>query len=91
MEIEPGGTWHVAVEPEGEVKLGRGPHPGAAFTLRMSSETMQRIYDGSMTAFTAAAQATGSDPAPLQLEVHGPAQELPHPKEASLLRAWLSS
>jgi mannose-6-phosphate isomerase-like protein (cupin superfamily) len=84
LEIEPGGTWHVAVEPEGNVKLERGPHPGAAFTLRMSPETMQRIYEGSMTAFTAAAQATGADLAPLQVEVHGPAQELPHPKEAML-------
>jgi mannose-6-phosphate isomerase-like protein (cupin superfamily) len=84
LEIEPGGTWHVAVEPEGEVKLDRGPHPGAAFTLSMSLETMQRIYEGSMTAFTAAAQATGSDPAPLQLQVHEPAQDLPHPKEAML-------
>ncbi len=67
IDIQPGRrSWHVIVEPGGQVTLGDGPSPRAQVILATTGETLQRIYLGQVTALTAAGKAHASDPAPLE-------------------------
>ncbi len=57
-------VWHVKVE-NGEVTVKEGQGGESAFRLKTSSTTLQQIYDGEITALTAAGKAMVSDTAPL--------------------------
>jgi mannose-6-phosphate isomerase-like protein (cupin superfamily) len=76
----PGESWYVSVFGDSGASLNPGTHAAAAMIIRMSQETLGRIYDGSMTAFTAGAKASGAETAPLEVEFRPPAQELADPR-----------
>lgn len=61
-------SWHITTEDE-TVTVCKGSHPRPHFTLITTSDTLQRIYQGEMTAFTAAGKAKASDPAPLDWKI----------------------
>ena len=85
LEISPPGEfWHVSIQAEGTVHLHPGTHEAPAMTITMSKETLARIYEGKMTAFTAGAKGSGADSAPLELEFHAAAEQLPDPKGTML-------
>ena len=66
IDVQPGErSWHVIVEPGGQVTLDEGPYPRAQVILATTEGTLQRIHSGQMTALTAAGKAHASDPAPL--------------------------
>ncbi len=62
-------SWHVIVEKGRKVTLGKGPHPGAHFSFVTTTDTLRLIYQGKMTAMTAAGKAKGSDYAPLDVKL----------------------
>jgi mannose-6-phosphate isomerase-like protein (cupin superfamily) len=62
-------VYHVLVAPGRLVALYAGPARDARFTLKMSPETLRRIYERELTALTAAGRARMSDPAPLDIEL----------------------
>jgi mannose-6-phosphate isomerase-like protein (cupin superfamily) len=76
LEFSPDESWYVISAPGETAELHRGSHPDAAVTLRMSSGTLQEIYRGHITAFTAGAKGTGSDTAPLEMDINQPAEHL---------------
>lgn len=80
----PGESWHVSIGQEGMVDLHQGTCESPAMTITLSAETLSRIHQGTMTAFTAGAKAAGADSAPLELEFHAPAEELSDPKGTML-------
>jgi len=82
--LEPDETWHVSVLPGGKVKLQEGSHSSPAVTITMSKTTLERIYEGDITAFTAAAKGSGADTSPLELEFHAPAEGFTDPKGVML-------
>ncbi len=61
-------SWHVTAKDE-TVAVLKGSHPHPHVTLITTADTLQRIYQGEMTALTAAGKARVSDPAPLDWEV----------------------
>lgn len=61
-------SWHITTEDK-TVTVSRSSHPHPHVTLRTTSDTLQRIYQGGMTAFTAAGKAKISDPAPLDWKI----------------------
>jgi mannose-6-phosphate isomerase-like protein (cupin superfamily) len=70
LDVEPQGqSWHIIVEKGKHVTIGHGPHKHAQFIFTTTAETLRRIYEGKMSALTAAAKARASDPAPLDLKV----------------------
>lgn len=72
VNVEPGSDgWHIIVEPGRRVLVRRGAHSRPHFILSGTEETLRAIYEGRMTAPTAAAQARSSEPAPLSV-VPGP-------------------
>jgi mannose-6-phosphate isomerase-like protein (cupin superfamily) len=63
IDIRPGPTsWHIIVDPKKQIKIGEGPHKKAQVIFSTTVETLRMIYEGRMTALTAAAQARPSDP-----------------------------
>jgi len=62
-------SWHVIVEEGRKVSVGKGPHERAGFFFVTTSDTLQLIHDGKITAMTAAGKAEGSDYAPLDLKL----------------------
>lgn len=62
-------SWHLIVEKGRRVVVGQGPHKQARFLFVTTLDTLRLIYDGKMTAMTAAAKAKGSEPAPLDLKL----------------------
>jgi len=62
-------SWHVIVKKGRSVIVGRGPHKQARFYFSATTDTLRLIYQGKMTAMTAAGKAKGSDNAPLNLEL----------------------
>lgn len=56
--------WHVVVE-KGEVRVTKGRHNKSGFRFITSTETLRKIYEGKMTALTAAGKSKVSDSAPL--------------------------
>jgi mannose-6-phosphate isomerase-like protein (cupin superfamily) len=76
----PGESWYVSVLAEGGASLKRGVHDAPAMIITMSQETLTDIHRGGMTAFTAAAKASGADAAPLEVEFKAPAEHLVDPK-----------
>ena len=70
FDIRPGPvTWHVVVEHGRPVQIAGGAHPNAQVIFYTTEETLQMIYEGKMTALTAAAKARMSDSAPLDLRL----------------------
>lgn len=57
-------SWHVIIE-NGKVNVNKGAHGQAHFTLVTDTNTLSQIYEGKVTAMTAASKATSSDHAPL--------------------------
>jgi len=85
LDIRPEGqSWHLMVHPEGKINLAAGPNDQAAFILATDMRTLLDIYDGKMTAYTAAAQATGLDTVPLQVQTTEVAVALGNPRQALL-------
>jgi mannose-6-phosphate isomerase-like protein (cupin superfamily) len=80
----PGDSWCVSIQANGVVDLREGKHETPAMSITMSEETLARIHQGDMTAFTAGAKGTGADSAPLELEFHAPAERLSDPKGTML-------
>ncbi len=80
----PGESWYVSVSGDSGVNLSPGTHDAPAMIIRMSQETLGRIYHGSLTAFTAGAKASDAETAPLEVEFRLPAQGLADPKGALL-------
>lgn len=62
-------SWHVIVEKGRNVVVGKGPHEEARFFFFTTTDTLRLIYEGKMTAATAASKAKGSDHAPLDLKL----------------------
>jgi len=62
-------SWYVMVEKGRIVTVGKGPHKQARFFFVTTADTLRLIYEGKMTAMTAAGKAKGSDPAPLDLKL----------------------
>jgi len=62
-------TWHIIVEKGRQISIGRGAHKEAEFTFLTTQKTLKRIYDGKLTAQTAAGKASGEEPAPLDLRL----------------------
>ncbi len=76
LEIQHGpGPWHVIVEPRCRVTVAPGSDPQSHVILAMTERTLRDLYTGEMTALTAAAKASVSDPAPLEYRL-GPGQSL---------------
>lgn len=70
IDVEPDRRpWHVLVEPGRRVTVAQGPHARAPFTLVVAEATLRSIFAGEVTALTAAARASMSDPAPLDFEM----------------------
>lgn len=70
FDLQPAGqAWHVVVEPGRRVTVGQGPHAQARFSLVTTEEMLRQIYEGQMTALTAAGRANISDPAPLDFKM----------------------
>ncbi len=70
IDVHPGPTsWHIVVEPGRRVELGEGDHPNAQVVFSTTEETLQRIYEGKMTALTAAGKARMSDSAPVEFRL----------------------
>jgi mannose-6-phosphate isomerase-like protein (cupin superfamily) len=80
----PGELWYVSIGDDGAVRLQQGSHQAPVMTLLMSSETLGRIYEGKLTAFTAAGKASGADVAPLEVEYGAAAEELADPQGTML-------
>jgi mannose-6-phosphate isomerase-like protein (cupin superfamily) len=76
----PGDSWYVSVSGDSGVDLNQGVHEAPAMIIRMSQETLGHIHRGGMTAFTAAAKASGADTAPVETEFRPPAEQLADPK-----------
>ena len=72
----PGEIWYLALIPDGGVKLHSDSHTAPAATIKLSEETLTRIHEGNLTAFTAGAKASGDDEAPLEFEIHETAASL---------------
>lgn len=62
-------SWHVIVEKGCKVVVGKGSHKDALFFIFTTTDTLRLIYEGKMTAMTAAGKAKGSDYAPLYLKL----------------------
>jgi mannose-6-phosphate isomerase-like protein (cupin superfamily) len=60
------------------VQVCEGLHPCPELHLYTTSETLEDIYHGKMTAFTAAGKARISDPAPLDWEIGEKGKTNPH-------------
>lgn len=74
LEIQQGpGPWHVIVEPRCRVTVAPGPDPQSHVILVMTERMLRKLYTGQMTALTAGAKASVSDPAPLEYRL-GPGQ-----------------
>jgi mannose-6-phosphate isomerase-like protein (cupin superfamily) len=84
FEFSPEGAWYVVSAPGERAELHRGSHPDAAVTIKMSTGTLQEIYKGRMTAFTAGAKGSGADTAPLEMDINEPAGRLSNPKNVIL-------
>lgn len=76
----PGETWYVVLPADGDVKLLGEAAIAPVFTIKLSWEALSRIHAGDLTAFTAAAKASGEDTAPLEFESHQGAATLRDPK-----------
>jgi len=62
-------SWHVIVEKGRRIVVGQGPHKQARLFFVTTIDTLCLIYDGKMTAMTAAGKAKGSDLSPLDLKL----------------------
>lgn len=62
-------SWHVIVKKGRKVTVGKGPHKQARYFFFTTTDTLRLIYEGKMTAATAAGKAKGSDYAPLDLKL----------------------
>lgn len=62
-------SWHVIVEKRRKVTLNKGPHEQARFFFLTTTDTLRLIYEGKMTAMTAAGKTRGSDQPPLDLRL----------------------
>jgi len=70
FDVRPGPvSWHVVVEPGGQINVGEGIHPDTHVILSATEETLRDIYEGKMTALTAAGRAHISDFAPLDFSL----------------------
>lgn len=70
INIQPeGACWHIIVEPGRRVKISEGANPDAQVVFSTTEEILQRIYEGKMTALTAAAKAHMSDSAPVEFRL----------------------
>jgi hypothetical protein len=65
LTISPGPTVLSMIVKDGRVSVVEGQAPGAEMALDTSEETLRDIYEGKLTAMTAAGKARASDPAPL--------------------------
>jgi mannose-6-phosphate isomerase-like protein (cupin superfamily) len=81
---QPDERWHVTIDGNGTVSVIAGEHDAPAMTLVMSGETMARIFEGEITAFTAAGKGSGADVAPLEIEFGTAAGQFEDPKETML-------
>lgn len=61
-------SWYVTIEEGRKVSVGKTAHKKAQFIFVITTDTLLLIYEGKMTAMTAAGKAKGSDPAPLDLK-----------------------
>jgi mannose-6-phosphate isomerase-like protein (cupin superfamily) len=78
--VPPGESWQVSVGADGSVELLKGTSEAPALVIMLAEDTLTRIYQGRLTAFTAGAKASGDDQAPLELEFKASAQLLTDPK-----------
>jgi len=62
-------SWHVIVEKERIVTVSKGPQKQARFFFFTTVDTLRLIYDGKMTAMTAAGKETGAEHPPLDIEL----------------------
>jgi mannose-6-phosphate isomerase-like protein (cupin superfamily) len=62
-------SWHVIVEKGRSVTVGEGPHKHARCLFFTTTDTLRLIFEGKMTAMTAAGKGEGSDHAPLDLSL----------------------
>ena len=62
-------SWHVIVEKGQKVTVARGVHKQALCFFYTTADTLRLIYEGKMTAATAASKAKGSDQPPLDLKL----------------------
>jgi len=70
IDVQPGpASWHIIVGPGKQLELGEGAHPEADVILSATAETLQMIYEGKITALTAAGRAHVSDSAPLDFRL----------------------
>lgn len=70
FDIQPNNQlWHVIIESGKQVKLEKGPDNRALVTFTTTLDSLRLIYEGRMTALTAAGKASGSDSAPLDLNL----------------------
>jgi len=59
--------WNVVVQPERRVTVNEGRHEQAQFFISITADTLRLIYDGKMTAMTAAGKAGASERPPLDV------------------------
>ena len=64
-----GDTWHLSVEPGKSVTISEGPCDSAQYRFSVNPDTLMLIASGGMTGMTAAAKASGTDRAPLDLQL----------------------
>lgn len=70
IDIQPGpASWHIIVGPGKQLKIGEGTDRNAQVIFSTTEETLQVIYEGKMTALTAAGKAHVSDSAPLDFRL----------------------
>ncbi len=62
-------SWRVTVEQGRKVSVDKGAHEGASLFVATTSDTLQLIHQGKMTAMTAGGKATGADHAPLDVKL----------------------
>jgi mannose-6-phosphate isomerase-like protein (cupin superfamily) len=62
-------SWHIVVKKGRNITVSEGSHESARFLFLTTSPTLRLIYEGNITAMTAAGKAQGSDQAPLDLRL----------------------
>ncbi|MBD3335836.1 MAG: hypothetical protein GF355_10005, partial [Candidatus Eisenbacteria bacterium] len=81
LEVSPPGErWYVLLPSSGGAEVHPTPPVDVAFELSLSATTLRRIYSGELTAFTAAAMASGEEVAPLEFNALEAAGALEDPK-----------
>ena len=60
-----GEMWHLAVPPDGHIRLGSGDHPKSEFTIVVAAETLSQLASGNLSPLTAAGRESLRRPAPL--------------------------